>query len=216
MSDRESLLPAILAASDAEAIKAVSELGSSVIGVVKDAGQVISAVVGEAPKNAFGVLADQLAAARAIGAIRLQKKVDDERKRLGIENPQPASPSIAQPLLEAALNETREELQDVWAGLIVTATDPKRAHLVRKSFIDTLKQFDPYDALVLQTRANLGETVAGNQLTVIGDMLKLSAEDVQLSVEHLRDLKCIFISSSMASFIVPAYGKALLRACGKI
>lgn len=213
MAEGGSLIPAIMASSDAEAVKAVADLGSSVIGTVRDTGRFVAEVVGDAPKNAFGILSDQLAAARAIGAIRLQKKVEAERKRLDIQDPQTASPSIAQPLLEAALNETREDLQDIWARLIVTATDPKRAHLVRQSFIDTLKQFDPYDALVLRARGNIPGRTQGNMLQILAESTKLPQDEVMLSFLHLRDLKCLESKGSIANIYLTPYADGLLRAC---
>jgi hypothetical protein len=153
-----------------------------------------------------------------MGAIRLQKKVAEERKRLGIDAPQPASPSIAQPLLEAALNETRPKLQDIWARLIVTATDPKRAHLVRRSFIDALKKFDPYDALVLLARHELGDHQFALNVNIydeVGRKTNVSRDEVYLSVDHLVELSCADKSPTEpgVKFNISRYGKAFLRAC---
>src|SRR5437660_1458996 len=61
-------------------------------------------------------------------------------------------PSVAIPLLRAAYDESRPELQQIWAKLIAAAIDPNRSGQFRLSFIATLKQFDPLDAQVLKAR----------------------------------------------------------------
>ena len=53
------------------------------------------------------------------------------------------------PLIGAAQDDDREEIQELWARLLASALDPSRRMRVRKSFVDTLKGFDPIDALVL-------------------------------------------------------------------
>ena len=76
--------------------------------------------------------------------------LDKILRRRQVDYPQPVSPSLAVPLLQAAYDESRPELQELWASLIAAAMDPARSGRVRLSFIDTLKQFDPLDALVLR------------------------------------------------------------------
>jgi hypothetical protein len=49
------------------------------------------------------------------------------------------SPSIADPLIEAAPDEEREELKELWAKLLAAAMDPVRQKRVRLSFVATLK-----------------------------------------------------------------------------
>jgi hypothetical protein len=61
------------------------------------------------------------------------------------------SPSIAVPLIEAAADESREELAELWAKLLAAAADPARKGRVRLEFATTLKQMDPLDAKVLET-----------------------------------------------------------------
>jgi hypothetical protein len=43
----------------------------------------------------------------------------------------------------------RGELQDIWAKLLAAAADPARAKSFRLRFIETAKQMDPLDAVVL-------------------------------------------------------------------
>jgi hypothetical protein len=70
-------------------------------------------------------------------------------KARGVE-PEPPSLSIVLPILVAAADESRDELQDIWARLLAAAADPARAKSFRATFIDAAKRMDPIDAPVLQ------------------------------------------------------------------
>jgi hypothetical protein len=64
-----------------------------------------------------------------------------------------AQASIAIPLIDAALNEDREGLKQLWAKLLAVAMDSRRATLVRPSLIELLKNLDPLDARILQVKS---------------------------------------------------------------
>ncbi len=175
-------------------------------------------MLGTVPKDAVGlVIGDPLRAARTIIAGKLDDLVDQIHKRRNVRERLAVSPSLGIPLLQAAYDEARPELQELWAELIASAEDPHRTHLVRKSFIDKLKQFDPYDALVLRARHGLPENFAANVsvYNVISERLEISQDDVFLSVDHLVQLGCAEISpiNPTLSFLLSRYGKALMRAC---
>jgi len=59
------------------------------------------------------------------------------------------SPSVIIPLLLTGQDETREELQELFARLIANALDSDRSFSVRRDFIDIVKQFEPVDARLL-------------------------------------------------------------------
>ncbi len=50
------------------------------------------------------------------------------------------SASLAIPLLSAAGDESRPELQDLWARLLANAMDPARANNLRIEFIEAVKR----------------------------------------------------------------------------
>jgi hypothetical protein len=103
------------------------------------------------PEDAVGlVLGDPLHFVRTVIARTLDQLISKIFERRGVTDTQPVSPSLAIPLLRAAYDESRPELQQLWADLIAAAMDPKRSGRVRLSFIDTLKRFDPLDALLLK------------------------------------------------------------------
>jgi hypothetical protein len=58
--------------------------------------------------------------------------------------------TVLMPLLEAAIDENRIELKNIWRRLLANAYDPARSTRVRVSFIEIAKRLDPYDAVILQ------------------------------------------------------------------
>ncbi len=93
---------------------------------------------------------DELAHKRVRHWVELCQKTEAVFQRRGTEKPEDLSPNLAGPILEACRDESREEMQKLWAGLLATARDPKRKRYFKIEFIEILKKIDPNDALVLQ------------------------------------------------------------------
>ncbi len=94
---------------------------------------------------------DALAHKRVRNWVKLCQETEAIFQRRGTESPEDLSPNLAAPLLEACMDESREEMQKLWAGLLATARDPKRKRYFKIEFIEIFKKMDPSDALVLQT-----------------------------------------------------------------
>lgn len=94
---------------------------------------------------------DELAHKRMRNWIKLCQETKAFFERRGTKTPEDISPNLAAPLLEACIDEEREKMQKLWAGLLATARDPKMRRYFKIEFIDILKKLDPSDALVLQT-----------------------------------------------------------------
>ena len=58
-------------------------------------------------------------------AIYYDGKISEILQRRNVQKPEPVSPSLAIPLISAAYDETRPELQQIWAELLAAAMDPK-------------------------------------------------------------------------------------------
>jgi hypothetical protein len=116
--------------------------------------------IGGVPENLIGILVgDWLIHKR----VRRWSELQDETRRIleqrNVKGPHDdISRSIALPLIEAALDEDREGLKELWVKLLASAMDPKRKHLVRADLISTLKQLEPLDAIVLNTIYDAGGT----------------------------------------------------------
>jgi Abortive infection alpha len=112
-------------------------------------------------------------------------------KERGI-NPEPVF-KLAIPILEAGADERREELQRLWEALLAAALDPNKQGFVRQSLISTVKQLDPFDALVFdEIRNNAGDAAwASNPRDSIASKLGATADEVQVSVDNLHRLNLI-------------------------
>lgn len=204
--------------AQAEAVKSVAEFGTTIVTEGSALATYVGRVLGTVPEDVVGiVLGDPLRTVRTVLAAQYDVLIDRIHRRRGTSRRVGVSPSVAIPLLQAAYDEARPELQEMWAELIASAEDPSRAHLVRKSFIEKLKQFDPYDALVLRQRHKMYGQPAGNLnlYTDVSARLNIPQLEVQLSVDHLVELGCMFKPNgdSNIHFHLTPYGEALLRAC---
>jgi hypothetical protein len=132
-------------------------------------------------------------------------------QRKKVTQTQPVSPSVAIPLLRAAYDEGRPELQELLAALIAAAMDPKRSGRVRLSFIETLKRFDPLDALVLKARCDMRGVLQPSALGFIANTLEQAVDEVQASIENLKVLGCV--EGAIPGFYINNYGKLLIKAC---
>lgn len=200
----------------AKAIQETAKFGQTALNSIRGFGQYIANVLGTLPEDLVGLIAtDPLKHIRIRNAEKLKEKTEKILHERGIEQAQLASPTLAIPLMQAACDESREELQEIWAQLLATAMDPARANTVRKSFIDTVKQMDPLDALVLKMRNDiLKRVVGGNPPRYIAEQLEISVEEVEVSVQDLIRLNCARrFNEEDANFLVNAYGKSLIKAC---
>jgi hypothetical protein len=138
---------------DEDTARAIQETAKTVgkgIDAVTQGGQYVGRTLGDLPRDLFGIMGDWTFHKRIRRWAGLCDETDRILRARGAENRDQGSPSVAIPLIEAAINEDREVLKDLWAKLLANALDPNRANLVRPSLIELLKQLDPLDALILR------------------------------------------------------------------
>jgi hypothetical protein len=213
----KSIIP--ITNSQADAIKAVAELGKT---VVEEGGQLarcIGKVLGTAPQDAVGiVLGDPLHFVRTAIALKYEELITKILQDRNVKETQPVSPSLAIPLLRAAYDENRPELQDLWAKLIAAAMDPSRSGRVRLSFVDALKQFDPLDAIVLKARYEQQGDLSPCPRDFLAKQWNRTPDEIELSAQNLQRLGCIRSSQTVepigwANFYITTYGRALVSVC---
>jgi hypothetical protein len=121
------------------------------------------------------------------------------------------------PWFEAASNDTATELRDMWAQLLAAAMDPNRSSKVRMSFIETVKNFDPLDALVLKVRYDQSGNLSPNPLEYIAHALTRSRNEIELSVRNLEKLGCVSYlgrdETQLPQFYIVTYGRELIGVC---
>ncbi len=122
----------------------------------------------------------------------------------GVKDPSPADLAVALPILHAAADESRDELQDLYARLLAAAMDPNRASQVRRSLVEFVNQLDPMDASVLHrlvidppaAGAGTGDLAEG-----VARALGVSREEAFFSLERLHHLGAL--SENPSSFPRP-------------
>jgi hypothetical protein len=132
----------------------------------------------------------------------------------GITNPQPVTPAVAIPLLRAAYDENRAELQDLWTRLLAAAMDPSRADAVRLSFIAAVKQLDPLDARLLLWMSRYSGPEIINVADRASKELNASPDELHISFGNLAKIGCISPETQRGQHpILAPFGRQLLSTC---
>jgi hypothetical protein len=135
----------------ANAVAETAMATGKAVDLVRDLGTFVGRVLGNAPEDLIGLAGgDYLGQVRRRNAFRMAERTDEIISARHIQETVAISPSLAVPLLAAAGDESRPELQDLWARLLANAMDPARANDLRIEFIEAVKRFHPRDVLILQ------------------------------------------------------------------
>jgi hypothetical protein len=174
MSDPGSLVP-----SD-EALKTLREFG----GFLKE-------TFGTVPQDLVGLLGgDWLKVRRAENIVRMLQKAKERLEARHAKVQEPASLSISLPLLTAAADESRDELQDIWARLMAAAADPSRAGCFRLAFIEAAKKLDPLDAAVLRAGQAINRAINRTpDYNLLASQLNVSPDEIEVSIQNLLKLE---------------------------
>jgi hypothetical protein len=111
----------------------------------------IANITREPVDDLVGILSDRLKFYRWKHQLSLKDKIEHIVKERNLEGKlTPVRPKILLELLENASLEDDDNLQDLWARLFISASDPSLKDKVRSAFINIVKQLEPIDAQVLK------------------------------------------------------------------
>ena len=204
---------ALVSQDEAKAVQKLSDFGTTVVTEAGQLARYAGRILGTVPEDAMGlVIGDPLHFVRTAIAAKYDEWISRILRARNV-SPQPVSPSLAIPLIRAAYDESRPELQELWAKLISAAMDPARSNRVRRSFIDAVQRFDPLDALVLKEIFALH---GANPMPSVYDYLtpRVNADRSELDVSllNLESLRCVWKNPMGVWMIVP-YGYQLMLVC---
>ena len=216
MGDNEetSIIPPILNPGDAKAIEETAKAWGITVDAATKLGGFFFRALGTIPQDALGlIIGDWLHQTRIRTlAWHAQKTEEKLRKRGILGKTEPISPSIAIPLLQAAQDETRDELKEIWNRLITNAMDPERSSAVRRNIIETVKQFEPLDALVLETLVTKGTYGALSH--------RFSDNELEVSARYLFKTECLDrndkstpVFPGKGKLFPSGFGREVIRAC---
>jgi hypothetical protein len=167
-------------------------------------------------QNLVGYLGgDWLGVRRLENLDHILEKTQERMRARGAEVPKAASLSITLPILVAAAEESRDELQDLWARLLAAAADPSRAKSFRIAFIDAAKKMDPVDAAALQSAH---DQAAGAVLNMeirrrVSGHLKVSLDELDVSLRNLASLGMLQRTNQYneLEMVFTSFGREFLR-----
>jgi hypothetical protein len=177
----ESLIPI----SDEQA-----KLGQELIKAARDGGGYFADILGDFPKDLFGLLVGDRVKAKRIE--RIEKLWRETRERLqdrGVADPEPPSLKYAIPILQAAADEENAELGDLWSRLLAAAMDPGRRDAMRQSSFRRSSRWIRW----MRSFSKRSERLEPNRRAWVASKLKCSTDEVIVSFAHLNRLDCISI-----------------------
>ena len=193
-----------------------AKLGQEIVKVFGGLGSFFKEALGSVPADLVGYLGgDWLRVRRMENIARMMEFARERLESRAVEQTEPVSLTLAIPLLRGAADESREELQNLWARLLAAALDPSKAGRVRQEFAEVLSKMDPVDALVLQflqdkTVNNKGYD-GGRQYADYAVDLKVTPDEFETSVLKLERLHLIERRSTEKDGL-SALARELLRA----
>lgn len=145
----EATAGAVKAASGA--VTETAKLGSKVVDAGTGFAGWLKDTFGTIPQDLLGIAGgDWLHHQRRRNLLALEAKTEAIRQRIGAGPAHEPSVSVVLPLLQAAADEGRPELQELWAALLASAMLPEGGKRVRRAFFDTLRQMEPSDAVLFR------------------------------------------------------------------
>lgn len=207
----------------ARAIAEVAKFGRELVVGIRGVAAYLGEVVGSIPSDLLGVGGgDWLSEVRKRNVARLMSKTTKILN--GIDNGRISepSPSVLIPLLQAVTDESREELQDLWAALLANSL-LDGGHRVRREFFVVLQQMEPSDAAALKFMARLppptrdtGDAAYQSRFAALEAVLNGPGSlGFRVSMRALNRLGCVTPDGSLNELhtAVSDFGVALLAAC---
>lgn len=135
---------------DAKTIEEIAKTTGKAIDATSKAGQFIAKYLDGPLEQAFGIFKDKLTYIRWERRVRLMDRASDFLRQRGLMRPTRSVPmSILVPVLQLGSMEEDNDLQDLWAQLLVTAGDANSGIVVEPAFIGILQNLSSRDAIIL-------------------------------------------------------------------
>ena len=218
----------------AKATQEVAKTSAKAIDAVTSFGGFISKYIEGSLAQGIGIFEDKLKYMRWERQQRLMLRATEFMRQLDITEPTKAIPlKYAVPLLEGASLEDDDELQDLWAKLLVNAATATGGFELKRVYIDILERITPLEAQILSVIYSLPfEEIHHNG--VLTAKLPQAAEpgndtrkddeeepsdEVKLAIASLASIGCLAPTrtwgggEAFASINPTVLGKSFVEAC---
>lgn len=194
----------------AKAVQEVAKTTSTAIDAGREMGGFVSRFISGPLEQGVGILEDKLSYIRWERKLRLIKRSEEYLELMGLSAPNKTIPlKNAVPLLEYATLEEDDNLQDMWARLLVNGTNDSTGINIERSYIEILAQVSPFEAKILETiyrlpledlhRGILTENLP-DSASIEGDPpevdLKEPSHVVKLAIANLVRIGCLKFPST--------------------
>jgi hypothetical protein len=216
---------------EAKAVKEVAKTAGKAIDASREVGGFISKFIAGPLEQGLGIFEDKLKYMRWELQVAFMDKVNKKMAELGLKGPtQPVPMKITIPLLQAASMEDDDNLQELWANLLVNAADKDSGVEVHRNHITILQDLTSFDARILQKAysakveygVSIGVWALPEELFVMepSDKTKRKQpkEDVALAIENLCRLRLLqsavwAAAESIGAVYQTRLGRHLYKAC---
>lgn len=196
-----------------EAAKAAQEIAKTAgkaIEASREAGGFIAKYIDGPLEQAMGIFEDKLRYMRWERQLRLMRRAEETLKQVGLKSPTKFIPmKLAVPLLQGAVMEDDDALQDRWVNLLVNSSNAAAHVDLQRAFIDIMERLTPLEAQILDAIYGLPFQQCRHDGVITTD-LPLSArvgsdkgeadvppsEEVQLALANLARMGCIKLGFS--------------------
>ena len=143
--------PSDLGPEALNAAKAIAKVTGQGLEIVKDSGAFVSRFIGGSLEQGFGIIEDKLKFLRWERQVRLMDRANAFMAERGSHMRfRPVPVNVAIPIFEAASLEEDDDLQDLWARLLVNAADAESGIEVKRRLVSILQDFSHMEARLLQ------------------------------------------------------------------
>ena len=204
---------------DGETVKELAKAASSACDFGSKCTDIFTDIWGGALKEYGATLHENAKVYRAQNLLKLQDKYYEFCRLRNLERrciPVPAS--IGLPILESATLVDNEDLQDLWASLIASASDPNLQSKVRRSYVDILSTLDPSDAVVLKWLRSEGWNHELGKINVskVAERCGLGDSESELSVLNLNRLGLLVFETGVVLGDIPGISKPFAERAFKL
>ena len=143
--------PNDLGVETAKATQEIAKTTGQGLGIVEKFGTFVSQFIGGPLEQASGIIEDQLKYKRWERQERLIDRANHFRAERGSRMRfRPVPPKVAIPIFIKASLEEDDDIQDLWARLLVNAADAESGIEVKRGLVSILQDFSPMEARLLQ------------------------------------------------------------------
>lgn len=195
---------------EAKAVTAVANTTNTALEVARDSGGWMASVLDDLPKNLVGMPGDYVQEKRRRNLARITLRSREILAPIERKLAEP-SLSVVLPLYEAAFNESRPELQELWATLLANAMLSDRSQTVRRSYFETVKKMEPADARVLAFLYRVKRLARGDA-RMRSSECGVPERDFLISLDALIALGVLACPLNDIAYLTP-FGEVLFDAC---